>query len=199
LIMKLLMTSAALLALAAAAPAQAEPPTVVGPGLTSGLPPQAGTTPLGAGPIGVTGQVNGSTSIGAPTLPSAGDTARGAIQTGAAARQDAAKAADPGVIKDSRTLNPGSASVNASANVSDSGAGAQAMLAGGMSIQDMGGMTLGKVISVSKSRGGQVTNVIVQTADGVRRTMPAGGLTVKGGVAVTSQSEADLVALPTLR
>ena len=197
--MRLLMTSATLLALAAAAPGQAQPPTAVGPGVTSGLSGQAGTSPLGAGPVGIAGQVNGSDNIGAPILPNAGDVARGAIQNGAATTQGAAKAADPGVIKDSRTLNPGSASVDASANVSDSGASSQGLLAAGMGIQDMGGMTLGKVISVSKSRGGKVANVIVQTADGVRRTMPAAGLTVKGGVAVTSQSEAELVALPTLR
>ncbi len=195
--MRLLMTSAALLAMTTAAPVLAQPPTVVGPGVTSGLIPQAGTVPLGAGPVGVTGQVNGPANRRAD-LPSAGDAARGAIQNGTATAQNA-KPADPGVIKDSRTLNPGSASVNTSANVSDSGARSEALLAGGMSIQDMGGMNLGKVISISKSRNGQVSNVVIQTSDGVRRSMPAAGLTVKGGVAVTSQSEADLVALPTVR
>jgi hypothetical protein len=195
--MRLLMTSAALLALTIVAPALAQPPVAVGPGVTSGLTGQAGTTP-----VGIPGQVNGTDNVGTPILPTAGDTARGAIQNGAATGQAATndvKPASPGAIKDSRTLNPGSTSVDASANVSDSGAKSQGLLAGGMNIQDMGGMTLGKVISVSKSRGGQVTSVIVQTADGVRRSVPASGLTVKGGVAVTSQSEADLVALPAVR
>ena len=159
--MRFLVTSAALLALSAAAPALAQPPTALGP-------------------IGVTGQVNEPANLGAPV-------------------PGPAKPADPSVIKDNRTLNPGSASVNASAKVFDSGATAQGSLAGGMTIQDMGGLTLGKVISVTKPGGGRVGTVVVQTADGVRRSMPAADLTVKGGVAVTSQSEADLVALPTAR
>jgi hypothetical protein len=193
--MKLLMTSAALLALAVAAPMQAQ---VVG-GAGAGLNSPAGTLPLGAT---ASGQVNAPTNVGPPILPSAGDTARGAIQNGAPTTQGAtndAKTTSQGAIKDGRTLNTGTASIDASANVSDSGTRSQALLAGGMNIQDMGGMTLGKVISVTKSRSGQVTNVIVQTADGVRRTMAPGGLTVKGGVAVTSQSQADLATLPVVR
>jgi hypothetical protein len=192
--MKILLTSAALIALAAIAPAQAQVLGGAGAGVTSGLSGQAGTAPLGTG---ATGQVNGSPTVGAPILPGAA----GATQNGVAAAPGAINApkTPPGVIKDGRTLSTGSASVNTSANVADPGAKSRAMLTGGMAIQDMGGMSLGKVISVAKSRSGQVSNVIIQTTDGVRRSMPAGSLTVKGGVAVTSQSEADLVGFPASR
>jgi hypothetical protein len=177
--MKILMTSAALLALAVTAPVQAQPPVAVGGGVgaTSGLAGQVGQAPLGT-----PGQVNAPPNVGTPIVPSADDVT-----------------ANPGAIKDGRSLNAGTAAVDASANASDSGRRSQALLAGGMAIHDMGGMALGKVVSVSKSSSGQVTNVVIQTTDGVRRSVPASGLTVKGGVAVTSQSEADLVAFPSIR
>jgi hypothetical protein len=175
--MKLLMTSAALLALAASAPAQAQS---VGLGASGQVNPPTGapaTVPSNIGP-----PINGQASP--PLVP--GKPVPGGVIDGTA----------KGAIKDGRTLSTGQ-SVDTSANVSQSSAANQMMLAGGMRITDMGGaMELGRVISVTKDRAGKVSSVIVQTGDGVRRTMMPGGLTVKGGMAVTSQSEADLVAMP---
>lgn len=178
--MKLLMTSAALLALAASAPAHAQS---VGLSASTQVNPPTGapaTVPSTIGP-----PINGAAQP--PLVP--GKPVPGGVIDGT----------PKGVIKDSRTLSTGQ-SVDASANVSESGTASQAMLAGGMKITDMGGaMELGRVVSVAKDKSGKVSSVIVQTGDGVRRTMTPGGLTVKGGVAVTSQSEADLVALPVVK
>ena len=175
--MKLLMTTAALLALAASAPAQAQS---VGLGASGQVNPPTGapaTVPSNIGP-----PINGAAQP--PLVP--GKPVPGGVIDGTAR----------GAIRDGRTLSTGQ-SVDTSANVSESGTASQAMLAGGMRITDMGGaMDLGRVVSVAKDKTGRVSSVVVQTGDGIRRTMTPGGLTVKGGVAVTSQSEADLVALP---
>ena len=171
--MKFLSTSAALLVLAASAPVQAQS---VGLGASGQVNPPIGAPATVPSNIGT--PINGQASP--PLIP--GKPVPGGVVDGAA----------KGAIKDGRTLSTGQA-VDASANVTAN----QAMLTGGMRITDMGGaMDLGRVVSVAKDSAGKVSSVIVQTGDGVRRTMMPSGLTVKGGVAVTSQSEADLVALP---
>jgi hypothetical protein len=182
--MKVLMTSAALVALAITLPAQAQ---------SLGAPGAVNSAPLGAPPAlpGTVGKAGG------PAVPTAGDTVHGAVNGPAATAGTTADihAPSPGAISDSRTLSTGQ-SVDTSANVSASGTRSEAMLTGGMAITDMSGMPLGRVVSVGKTSAGKVSRVVIQTADGVSRIMPPANLTVKGSAAVTSQSLADLTALP---
>lgn len=196
--MKILMTTAALAALALVAPAHAQLA-----GATAGANPSAtltggatGNQPAKLGGIGTTADmpVNGSAAVN-PPMPGASNPARppvGPLGTGHAVNDTANL--NPGAIKDGRTLATGQ-DVNASAKVQDN----SVALKGGMSITDMGGQTLGKVLSVSKDKAGRISSVVIQTTDGVRRTIGASNLSVKGGMAVTTQSEADLQNLPAIR
>jgi hypothetical protein len=69
-------------------------------------------------------------------------------------------------------------------------------LAPGSTLQDSAGQTLGSVLSVERDTAGKLSSVVVQTADGAKHVLPAKAISLKGNMAITNYSSAQITAAP---
>lgn len=137
---------------------------------------------LGGGVGGVTGGVSGGLTgqVTAPDVPTdrVTDTARRGVDTTRRTARKAKAKAESGVER----------ARGAADDATDASARAAAGFAAGTRVQDSNGADIGKVIGADGSG-----YVRVQTRNGVI-SLPSAALRMNGGVAVSSQTEADLRA-----
>lgn len=160
-----------------------------------------------AGSLGSSSSATGSAgaqgSVPGPNVGGAVGTARDTVQ--------GARGVAGGVVNDARGVaNSANASaqgsVSANANGSASGSasnngasGAASGYAGinvGMNLVSNTGQTIGQIVDIVRNRAGQVTSLTVQTADGLRRSVPPAGVSAQGNLAVTNYSSAEFNRLP---
>lgn len=148
---------------------------------------------------GLTGQVGGSVGgavgVQTPPLGSTLDNAGGLAQDTVDRTRDTAE----DTADDARTL-PGSAEAQANADGSISAgqgsAAADLDVSAGAMVHGSDGAMLGSVSSVVRDSAGRVQSLIVATADGATKTVPATGASVQGGAVVTGWTESQFDAAP---
>lgn len=166
---RLLITAAALSALAMAAPAGAQ---VLGGGVQGGVGGQVGVPNVGPA-VGQT--VTGAGTVARDTLGDAREAARESRPTAGAAVDMQA---------------------SAGASADRSNAAADFDVSSGAMVHASDGAMLGNVVRVTRNAAGRAEGFIVRSADGATRYVPAAGARVEGDAVVTgwSRSEFDAAA-----
>lgn len=169
---RLIVTTAALSALAMAAPASAQ---VLG---------------------GVTGGVQGGVGgqVGVPNVgPAVGSTVNGASDMTRETMRDAREAA-----RDSRPTADVGADVSASGSASAdrSGAVADFDVSSGAMVHASDGAMVGNVARVTRNAAGRAEGFVVRSADGAVRYVPAAGARVEGDAVVTGWSQSEFDSAP---
>jgi hypothetical protein len=144
-----------------------------------------------AGSVG--GTVGGSVGLPrtAPVTGAVGDTVRGARDmTRDTVREtgDTVRGVRPSA--DAQVQADGSANARADQN----GAGLDAALRTGVMVHSSDGAMLGSVIDVTRDAAGRATAFMVRSADGVVRSVPAGGASVHGDAVVAAWTREEFMA-----
>lgn len=170
---KIFVTTLAGAALLAAAPAAAQ----VAGGLTGRVGGNVQVQPPRTGPIA--GHVG-------ETARDARDLARGAVRDG----RDLARDVRPNV--------DASADANARAELraDRDGAEVDAALRTGVAVRSSDGADLGSIVEVTRNEAGRAVQFLVRSADGTLRTVPAGAVSLDGGVIVTGWTEGQFMQRP---
>ncbi|MGZ9113918.1 MAG: hypothetical protein ACXW3K_04780 [Brevundimonas sp.] len=139
---------------------------------------------------GLGGQVGGSVGVGVPQTgvitQGVGSIARDGVDTSRSTVRETRDA-----VRGART----NANVNANANVradaraNRDGAAVDAAIQTGAMVHSSDGAMLGSVVDVTRNTAGRATAFVVRSADGARRTVPAGSVSADGNVLVTGWTE----------
>lgn len=191
----ILITTAAVAAIASPAFAQVGLGGNVGGQIGGAASSTLGGVSQGVGGS-VTGNVGARGRVGSPDIGAATDTVR---QTGQSVREIGRD-----TVQDTREIGRSATDVQVGANANsqagvNAGSGAAsgyANLSTGMTLKTGSGETVGQIVDFTRNRAGQVTSVVVETADGARRTLPPASLSTNGEVAVTGYSGAQVRELP---
>ncbi len=170
---KLIFTTLAGAALLAAAPAAAQ----VAGGLTGRVGGNVQVQPPRTGPaVGHVGD----------TVGDARDLARGAVRDG----RDLARDARPDADVNAR------ANARADLRADRDGAEVDAALRTGVAVRSSDGADLGSIVEVTRNEAGRAVQFLVRSADGTLRMVPAGAVSVDGGVIVTGWTESQFQQHP---
>lgn len=170
---KLIFTTLAGAALLAAAPAAAQ----VAGGLGGRVGGNVQVQPPRAGPVA--GHVG-------DTVRDARSHAHGAVERG----RDRVREIRPDVDVDAH------ANARAHLRADRDGAEVDAALRSGVGVRSSDGADLGSIVEVTRNEAGRAVHFLVRSADGTVRMVPAGAVSLDGGVVVTGWTEGQFMQRP---
>jgi hypothetical protein len=175
LYMTRILTFSAAAALLAAGPAAAQIAGGLGGQVTGGVSGRIDRPAAGA----VAGQVGDA-------VRDARDLTRGTISSD----QDLARDAAPGVDAEAE------ANVRAGLRTGRDEVAVDAALQTGAAVRSSDGVDLGRIVEVTRNEAGRAVHFLVRSADGAVRMVPAGAVSLEGGVLVTGSGESQFGQRP---
>lgn len=172
---RFLTFSAAAAALLAAGPAAAQIAGGLGGQVTGGVSGRIDRPAAGA-IVGQTGDA----------VRDARDLTRDAISSGGGLARDAVPDVDA----------EADANVRAGLRTSRDDVAVDAALQTGAAVRSSDGADLGRIVEVTRNEAGRAVHFLVRSADGAVRMVPAGAVSLEGGVLVTGSSESQFGQRP---
>lgn len=124
------------------------------------------------------------------TTPPAATTNPGSATTGATVSGEAATAVTPPAVNATGQVGATASTPPADANANAAAASTTAtdltFLKAGQTVKDASGATLGSVNKIERDAEGEITSILVTTADGKKKSLAASSLSITGNVVTTT-------------